>query len=137
MLTATASGPLTAIAAEFERDVDGAAGLGHPVDEAELEAALGGDRRAGERKLHRDAVGDLAGQAQEGAAGRDDRPLHFGMPSLAPRAATSRSQASAISSPPATANPSMAAMTGLRGGCWTMPANPRVACQGGRRSRSP
>src|SRR5207237_1443853 len=39
--------------------------------------------------------------------------LTSGMPSLAPRAATIRSQASAISKPPATAKPSIAAISGL------------------------
>ena len=38
------------------------------------------------------------------------------MPKRAPRAATIRSQASAISNPPATAKPSTAAISGLRGG---------------------
>src|SRR5215210_8017602 len=52
------------------------------------------------------------------------------MPSLAPRAATMRSQASATSSPPATAKPSIAAMSGLRGGPWTMPAKPRPSTCG-------
>src|SRR4051812_39871512 len=47
------------------------------------------------------------------------------MPSLAPLAATMRSQASATSSPPATAKPSMAAISGLREARWTMPAKPR------------
>src|SRR4051812_19731704 len=36
-----------------------------------------------------------------------------------------RSQASATSSPPATANPSIAAISGLRDARWTMPAKPR------------
>src|SRR3954447_14361590 len=49
------------------------------------------------------------------------------MPSLAPLAATMRSQASATSSPPATAKPSMAAISGLREARLTMPANPRAA----------
>src|SRR5215218_6814355 len=47
------------------------------------------------------------------------------MPKRASRAATIRSQASAISNPPATAKPSTAAISGLRGGPWTMPAKPR------------
>ena len=42
--------------------------------------------------------------------------LTSGMPSRASRAATIRSQASATSKPPATAKPSTAAMSGLRGG---------------------
>src|SRR3954447_5088184 len=53
--------------------------------------------------------------------------LTSGMPSFAPREATIRSQASAISKPPATAKPSIAAMIGLRGGPCTMPANPRCS----------
>src|SRR3954470_9101224 len=53
--------------------------------------------------------------------------LTSGIPSFAPREATIRSQASAISKPPATAKPSIAAMIGLRGGPWTMPAKPRCS----------
>src|SRR4051794_36648166 len=52
------------------------------------------------------------------------------MPSLAPRAATMRSQASAISKPPATAKPSTAAMSGLRDARCTMPAKPRSPIHG-------
>ena len=47
------------------------------------------------------------------------------MPKRASRAATIRSQASATSKPPASAQPSTAAISGLRGGPWTMPAKPR------------
>src|SRR3954453_22171665 len=47
------------------------------------------------------------------------------MPSLAPLAATIRSQARATSRPPATAKPSIAAMSGLRDARCTMPAKPR------------
>ena len=53
-----------------------------------------------------------------------------GMPSLASRAATMRSQASATSSPPATAKPSIAAISGLRDARWTMPAKPRSPTHG-------
>src|ERR1700730_11013124 len=53
-----------------------------------------------------------------------------GMPSLAPLAATIRSQASAISSPPATAKPSIAAIRGLREARWAIPAKPRSPNQG-------
>ena len=56
--------------------------------------------------------------------------LTSGMPSLASRAATIRSQASATSSPPATAKPSMAAISGLRDARWTMPAKPRSPTHG-------
>src|SRR4051794_26647649 len=56
--------------------------------------------------------------------------LTSGMPSLAPRAATIRSQASAISSPPATAKPSIAAIRGLREARWTIPAKPRSPTHG-------
>src|SRR3954452_8086631 len=52
------------------------------------------------------------------------------MPSLAPRAATIRSQASTISSPPATAKPSIAAIRGLREARWTIPAKPRSPTHG-------
>src|SRR4051794_26873074 len=41
-----------------------------------------------------------------------------------------RSHASAISSPPATAKPSIAAMSGLRAERWTMPAKPRPSTRG-------
>src|SRR3954451_19763129 len=51
--------------------------------------------------------------------------LTSGTPSFASRAATMRSQASALSSPPATAKPSTAAISGLRDARWTMPAKPR------------
>ena len=53
--------------------------------------------------------------------------LTSGMPRRAPFDATIRSQASAISKPPATAKPSIAAMIGLIGGPWTMPAKPRCS----------
>src|SRR4051812_17952772 len=52
------------------------------------------------------------------------------MPSLALRPATIRSHASATSSPPATAKPSIAAMSGLRDARWTMPAKPRSPTHG-------
>src|SRR5439155_12070160 len=45
-------------------------------------------------------------------------------------AATMRSQASAISIPPATAKPSMAAISGLHDARWAMPAKPRSPNQG-------
>src|SRR3954447_16148408 len=47
------------------------------------------------------------------------------MPRRAPREATMRSQASAISRPPATAKPSIAAISGLAGGRSAIPAKPR------------
>src|SRR5204863_6972255 len=56
--------------------------------------------------------------------------LTSGVPKRASRAATIRSQARAISNPPATAQPSTAAISGLRGGAWTMPAKPRPATYG-------
>src|SRR3954468_1584613 len=52
------------------------------------------------------------------------------MPSLAPFDATIRSQASAISKPPATAKPSIAAISGLRDARCTMPAKPRSPIHG-------
>src|SRR4051794_4112389 len=52
------------------------------------------------------------------------------MPSRASRPATIRSQASAISRPPAIANPSTAAISGLRAERCTMPAKPRSATHG-------
>ena len=48
------------------------------------------------------------------------------MPSLAPLAATIRSQARAISRPPATAKPSIAAISGFAAGFWTMPGESAV-----------
>src|SRR4051794_17128145 len=56
--------------------------------------------------------------------------LTSGMPSLAPLLATMRSQASAISKPPATAKPSIAAISGLRDARCTMPAKPRSPTHG-------
>src|SRR5947209_324619 len=56
--------------------------------------------------------------------------LASGMPSLAPLAATIRSHASAISSPPARAKPSIAAISGLREARWVIPAKPRSPNQG-------
>src|SRR4051794_12269598 len=53
-----------------------------------------------------------------------------GMPSLAPLAATIRSQASAISSPPATANPSIAAISGLSAGFLAISAKPPAPAPG-------
>src|SRR3954469_7797536 len=52
------------------------------------------------------------------------------MPSLAPLLATMRSQASAISKPPATAKPPIAAISGLRDARCTMPAKPRSPTHG-------
>ena len=53
------------------------------------------------------------------------------MPSFAPaRRRRCRSQASAISRPPATAKPSIAAMSGLRDARWTIPAKPRSPTHG-------
>src|SRR6476620_731748 len=56
--------------------------------------------------------------------------LTSGIPSFAPRAATMRSQARAISRPPATAKPSIAAISGFFEPRWTMPANPRSPTHG-------
>jgi hypothetical protein len=47
------------------------------------------------------------------------------MPIFAPFAATIRSHASATSRPPASAKPSIAAISGLRAARWAMPAKPR------------
>src|SRR5437763_1583547 len=51
--------------------------------------------------------------------------LTSGIPIFAPLAATIRSQASAISMPPARAKPSTAAINGLREARWVKPAKPR------------
>ncbi len=51
--------------------------------------------------------------------------LTSGTPRRAPREATIKSQASATSSPPATAKPSTAAISGFSAGRSTIPANPR------------
>src|SRR3954451_6894760 len=63
------------------------------------------------------------------AAATSER-LTSGMPRRAPRAATIRSHASAISSPPATAKPSIAAISGFRGGPSAIPAKPRPSTCG-------
>src|SRR3954467_1540732 len=70
------------------------------------------------------------GRGRQAPPAATSERLTSGMPSLAPRAATMRSQASATSSPPATAKPSIAAINGLRDGRWTMPANPRSPTHG-------
>src|SRR3954447_17538801 len=63
------------------------------------------------------------------AAATSER-LTSGIASRAPLAATIRSQASAISRPPAIAKPSTAAISGLRAERWTMPAKPRSPTHG-------
>src|SRR5690606_34460701 len=63
--------------------------------------------------------------------------LTSGRPSLASDAATMRSHASAISRPPATAKPSMAAMSGLRGGLVANPPKPRSPTTGASPCRNP
>ena len=79
----SASGPFLASArGELERVLDGAAGLGEAVDETELVEALGGQRVAGEGQLHDDVVGHPPGQAQQRAAGGDERALGLGDPHL-------------------------------------------------------
>src|SRR5512133_2899919 len=67
---------------QLERRVDRLAALGQTVDQPQLVGALGRDRVAGQRQLHRDAVGDAARQAQERARGRDERALELGDPEL-------------------------------------------------------
>src|SRR5438309_209809 len=52
------------------------------------------------------------------------------MPKRASRAATIRSHDSTISKPSATANPSTAAISGLRGGCCVIPPEPRLSVWG-------
>ena len=52
------------------------------------------------------------------------------MPNCAPRAATIRSQARTISNPPASANPSTAAISGLREDRRAIPAKPRSSSHG-------
>ena len=65
----SASGPFLAIASASSSAASSArARLGQAVHQAELRAALGGDRVAGERQLHRHVVGDAARQAQQRAA---------------------------------------------------------------------
>ena len=77
----SASGPfLASCAGELERDVDGGAGLGQAVDDAELVEALGGHRVAGERQLHDDVVGHAPRQPQQRAAGGHERALGLGDP---------------------------------------------------------
>ena len=63
---------------QLERHVDRRAGLGEAVDEPELVEALGGERVAGQRQLHDDVVGHPPRQAQQRAAGGDERALGLG-----------------------------------------------------------
>ena len=53
-----------------------------------------------------------------------------GTPNRAFSAATIRSQASSSSNPPASAQPSTAPISGLRGGVWVMPHSPRPSIAG-------
>src|SRR2546423_10397184 len=62
---------------ELERRVYRAAGLGQAVDDAQLVSALGVDRVAGERQLHRHVVRNSARDAQERAAGGDEAALRL------------------------------------------------------------
>ncbi len=66
----------------------------------------------------------MAGASSAPPAATSER-LASGIPIFAPFAATIRSHASAISIPPATAKPSIAAISGLRDARWAMPAKPR------------
>ena len=76
LVAASASGAFLAIAAaSSSARVERLARLGEAVDEPELVAALGGDRVAGQRQLHRHAVGHPLRQAQQRAAGGDERAL--------------------------------------------------------------
>ena len=65
---------------------DRLARLGQAVDEADLGAALGADRVAGQGHLHRQVVRHPLRQAQQRAAGRDQRALGLRDAELAPRA---------------------------------------------------
>ncbi len=56
--------------------------------------------------------------------------LTSGIPNLASSAATTRSQASTASNPPASAYPSTAAISGFFGGRWAKPPNPRPSTIG-------
>ena len=56
--------------------------------------------------------------------------LTSGTPNLAEAPATTRSQASSNSKPPARAQPSAAPISGLRGGVWVMPHSPRPGNEG-------
>jgi hypothetical protein len=81
----SASGPLRVIAAASSS----AASTAPPGSLSRLTrpssaAALGGDRVAGERHLHRHAVGDALRQAQQRAARGDQRALDLGDAELAP-----------------------------------------------------
>ena len=106
-------------------------GLGQAVDQAQLGGALSEDRLAGERQLHRHVVGQRARQAQQRAAGGHERALDLGDAELA-RHGRRRSgrTPSATSRPPATAKPSIAAISGLTDARRTMPAKPRSPTQG-------
>src|SRR5215218_5931332 len=74
--------------------------------------------------------GTRCGRRRSAPAAATSERLTSGMPSRASREATIRSQASAISRPPAIAKPSIAAISGLRAARWTMPAKPRSATHG-------
>src|SRR5215469_423946 len=63
--------------------------------------------------------------------------LTSGRPNLASSLATTRSQASTSSNPPASAYPSTAAITGLAGGFSTIPPKPRPAAIGASPARKP
>ena len=134
LVASSASGPLRGDRARRARARRRAPapGSASAVDDAELAPPRSArDRVAGQRQLHRQVVRDPARQAQQRAARRHQRPrLTSGMPSCASLAATIRSQASAISKPPATAKPSIAAISGLRGGRWAIPAKPRSPTYG-------
>src|SRR5919206_974591 len=70
------------------------------------------------------------GRRSSAPAAATSERLTSGTPRRAPRTATMRSQARAISKPPARANPSIAAISGLRAARRVMPANPRSPTYG-------
>ena len=131
LVAASASGAFLRSRRELERGVDRLARLGEPVDEAELVAALGASGRRSARAPSRCRRARAAGGAAAPPPAATSAALDLRDAELArPRTATIRSQASAISKPPATAKPSTAAISGLRGARCVMPAKPRSPTYG-------
>ena len=115
-LSHTASGAASQIvAARASASVLGRARLDQAVHQPELVGPLGRDGLAGEDGLHRRGRGRWPGG---GGRARPLRRTRLRLTSASPNAervvATTRSEASTISHPPAVASPSTATITGLR-----------------------
>ena len=95
---------------------------------------LGGVEVAGEGQLHGDVERELAAEPEQAAGAGDEVALHLGDAERgACVEATTRSQDSTISVPPARAGPSTAAMIGLVRSRCTMPGE--AALLGGHARR--